>query len=87
MLLGVLAGVIYKRRQKTVTLKDDEETKMREDYKLMPSEPVPIEKLEIKYSELEFKEKDKIGTGGSGTVYRGKYQFNPVAIKKLHAHH
>ena len=85
VLLGVLAGAIYKRRQKTVTLKDDEETKMSEDYKLMPSEPVAIEKLEIKYGELEFKEKDKIGTGGSGTVYRGQYRFNPVAIKKLHA--
>ena len=51
----------------------------------MPPEPVPIKDLEIKYSDLEFKEKDKIGTGGSGAVYRGKYRFNPVAVKKLHA--
>ncbi len=82
----LLGGIIYKCRQKSTIMKEDNaETKSTEEYKCLPSEPVPIKDLEVKYGELEFTEKDKIGSGGSGAVYRGKYQFNPVAIKKLHA--
>lgn len=43
--------------------------------------------LSIAYRDLEFDQKDKLGTGAYGTVYKGTYKFNDVAIKELHTKH
>jgi Protein tyrosine and serine/threonine kinase/FG-GAP repeat len=41
----------------------------------------------VPYKDLEFDEKDKLGFGAYGIVYKGTYKFNEVAIKKLHTEH
>ncbi|MBS0350607.1 MAG: protein kinase [Proteobacteria bacterium] len=43
--------------------------------------------LSIAYKDLEFDEKDKLGAGAYGTVYKGTYKFNEVAIKQLNSQH
>ncbi len=39
---------------------------------------------EVSYADLEIDKAHKLGEGISGTVYRGVYKYNPVAIKELH---
>ncbi len=41
----------------------------------------------IKFAELKYNKKDKLGKGAYGTVYKGTYNYNEVAIKKLHPTH
>ena len=43
--------------------------------------------LGLPYRDLEFDEKDELGAGAYGTVYKGTYKFNDVAIKELHTKH
>ena len=81
---------------KQESLKEDvpRETKVSISRPASPSSPRLMGedgKVEISFNiafeDLEFDEKNKLGTGAYGTVYKGAYKFDEVAIKKLHAEH
>ena len=66
------------------------ETKFPKFYKKEKKELMnDVGKVEISYlithSELKYDEKNKLGEGAYGVVYRGTYRYNDVAIKTLRA--
>ena len=82
------------RRQESPKRDITRETKISISRPASPSSPQLIDKagkveisLSIAFEDLEFDEKNKLGTGAYGTVYKGTYKFDEVAIKKLHAGH
>ncbi len=67
---------ISQERKEEKQLKQDEE----DDFKKISFEI----SYEVSYADLEIDKGHELGIGAYGTVYRGVYKYNPVAIKELH---